>query len=106
MCSLQARTSYLPSEIMWSHRLFQVIAERHNENDELSVSYRHLNDVIPIEMPHYSAKEYKERYSNGAHDVTITDVVRRASDHRQLQPAHPDLGTGKREIFDRIIIKL
>ncbi|XP_023012963.1 G protein-activated inward rectifier potassium channel 3 isoform X3 [Leptinotarsa decemlineata] len=62
----QARSSYLPSEILWGHR-FQSIVSFKKESGEYEVDYAQFNNTVEVDTPLCSAKELDERramYSN------------------------------------------
>ncbi len=55
----QARTSYLPGEILWGHR-FERLVTFQKENGEYQVDYSRFHSTIPVDMPQCSAKELAE----------------------------------------------
>ncbi|KAI2804154.1 Inward rectifier potassium channel [Blomia tropicalis] len=57
--SVQARTSYLPSEILWGHRFEQMIRYQ-NDVGEFFVDYSKFNNTFPTDLPTYSAKEFQD----------------------------------------------
>lgn len=57
---VQARTSYLPSEILWGYRFKQLIHYRHNTGEYL-VDYSKFNHTIQVETPFCSAKELDDK---------------------------------------------
>ncbi|CAG9824633.1 unnamed protein product [Phaedon cochleariae] len=62
----QARSSYLPSEILWGHR-FQSLITFKKDSGEYEVDYALFNDTIEVDTPLCSARELDERramYSN------------------------------------------
>ena len=56
----QVRTSYLPSEILWGHRLAPLLTYQ-KENGQYKVDYTQFHAVVPIPMPDYSARRLDER---------------------------------------------
>ncbi len=52
----QARTSYLPGEILWGHR-FERLVTFQKENGEYQIDYSRFHSTIPVEIPHCSAKD-------------------------------------------------
>ena len=61
----QARSSFLPSEILWGHRFVNVVSFR-KETGEYEVDYTLFNDTYDVDTPLCSAKELddlKEEYS-------------------------------------------
>jgi len=54
------RTSYLPSEILWGHRLAPLLTYQ-KENGQYRIDYSQFNTVEPIKMPECSAKELADR---------------------------------------------
>ena len=54
----QARTSYLPSEIIWGHRFSSHIISPDDDHKHLKIDYRQFNTTYPVqETPSCSAKE-------------------------------------------------
>lgn len=56
----QVRTSYLPSEIFWGHRLTPLVTYQ-KENGQYKIDYSEFDKTIPITMPECSAKELSKR---------------------------------------------
>jgi len=56
----QMRTSYLPSEILWSHHLAPLLAYQ-KDNGQYRIDYKRFHAVEPITMPDCSAKTLAER---------------------------------------------
>jgi len=65
----QARSSYLPGEILWGHR-FERLVTFQKENGQYQIDYSRFNNTIPVETPQCSAKELSEICGN------ITDIDR------------------------------
>ncbi|CAK9290591.1 unnamed protein product [Gordionus sp. m RMFG-2023] len=57
--SMQARTSYLPSEILWGYR-FQKLITFIREDGDYMVDYSRFHNTIPVNMPRCSARMLKE----------------------------------------------
>ncbi|XP_017488949.1 PREDICTED: G protein-activated inward rectifier potassium channel 3-like [Rhagoletis zephyria] len=57
--SVQARTSYLPAEILWGHRFEQLVQYR-NDSGEFTVDYSKFNNTFPVDIATYSGKEFHE----------------------------------------------
>ncbi|XP_054155249.1 G protein-activated inward rectifier potassium channel 3-like [Oppia nitens] len=55
--SVQARSSYLPSEILWGHRFEQLVSYR-RESGEYRVDYGRFNNTYEVDTPLCSAKDY------------------------------------------------
>ncbi|XP_023243770.1 G protein-activated inward rectifier potassium channel 3-like [Centruroides sculpturatus] len=55
--SIQARSSYIPNEILWGHRFEQVVRFR-RETGEYLVDYSKFNTTYEVETPLCSAKDY------------------------------------------------
>ena len=51
----QARTSYLPGEILWGHR-FERLVTFQRENGEYQIDYSRFHSTIPVEIPQWSAR--------------------------------------------------
>lgn len=67
----QARTSYLPSEILWGHRFVNVVSFR-KDTGEYEVDYTLFNNTYDVDTPLCSAKElddlkleYTTNHKNG-----------------------------------------
>ncbi|MBN3301993.1 KCJ11 protein, partial [Amia calva] len=58
----QARTSYLPDEILWGRRFVPIVTE---EDGRYSVDYSKFGNTIPVRMSSLSAKELDQ--ARGAH---------------------------------------
>jgi potassium inwardly-rectifying channel subfamily J len=65
----QARSSYLPGEILWGHR-FERLVTFQKENGQYQIDYSRFNNTIPVDTPQCSARELSEMCGN------ITDVDR------------------------------
>ncbi|XP_017848110.1 G protein-activated inward rectifier potassium channel 3 isoform X3 [Drosophila busckii] len=64
----QARSSYLPSEILWGHRFVNVVSFR-KETGEYEVDYTLFNNTYDVDTPLCSAKqldELKSEYTRSA----------------------------------------
>lgn len=55
----QARSSYLPSEILWGHR-FQSLVTFKKDTGEYVVDYALFNDTVEVDTPLCSAKQLDE----------------------------------------------
>lgn len=55
----QARSSYLPSEILWGHR-FQSLISFKKDSGEYEVDYALFNNTIEVDTPLCSAKKLDE----------------------------------------------
>ncbi|XP_028134343.1 G protein-activated inward rectifier potassium channel 3 isoform X1 [Diabrotica virgifera virgifera] len=63
----QARSSYLPSEILWGHR-FQSLITFKKDSGEYEVDYALFNNTVEVDTPLCSAKELDERRAMYNHD--------------------------------------
>ncbi|KAH3872172.1 G protein-activated inward rectifier potassium channel 3-like [Dreissena polymorpha] len=59
----QARSSYLPGEILWGHR-FERLVTFQKENGQYQIDYSRFNNTIPVDTPQCSAKELSEITAN------------------------------------------
>jgi potassium inwardly-rectifying channel subfamily J len=55
----QARTSYLPDEILWGHR-FEKLITFQKEDGTYKIDYSRFNSSIPVDTPLCSAKDLKQ----------------------------------------------
>lgn len=75
----QARSSYLPSEILWGHRFKSLITFK-KETGEYEVDYALFNDTIVVDTPLCSAKqldEHKSAFSSdgGAGKFVLSNAI-------------------------------
>ena len=79
----QARTSYLPGEVLWGHRFDRLVTFQ-KENGEYQIDYSRFHSTIPIDTPLCSAKDLadlpKEEKNGDAFDEE-DDTNSSASDH-------------------------
>jgi potassium inwardly-rectifying channel subfamily J len=66
----QLRTSYLPSEILWGHRLSPLLTYQ-KENGQYKIDYTQFHAVEPIQMPDCSAKTLAERRRRAPDDENV-----------------------------------
>ena len=71
----QARTSYLPGEILWGHR-FERLVTFQRENGEYQIDYSRFHSTIAIDMPQCSAHEYELLQENNSGGSDIHDQIR------------------------------
>ncbi|XP_022697139.1 G protein-activated inward rectifier potassium channel 3-like isoform X2 [Varroa jacobsoni] len=57
--SIQARSSYLPSEILWGHR-FEQLVRFQRDSSEYLVDYSKFNNTYEVETPLCSARDFYE----------------------------------------------
>jgi len=55
----QVRTSYLPSEILWGHRLAPLLTLS-KDNGAYEIDYGRFHETRPVDMPEYSASVMEE----------------------------------------------
>ena len=60
MC-MQARTSYLPSEIEWGHRLSPLVTKCNSQDGKYEIDYAHFHKTLPVAMPGDSAQTFQEQ---------------------------------------------
>ncbi|ELT91696.1 hypothetical protein CAPTEDRAFT_90880 [Capitella teleta] len=62
--SIQVRTSYLPGEILWGHKL-AALFPRHTtgrvKNWKYTIDFTKFNDTLPVNIPDFSARELNKR---------------------------------------------
>ncbi|GMR61766.1 hypothetical protein PMAYCL1PPCAC_31961 [Pristionchus mayeri] len=63
----QARTSYLPSEILWGKR-FEKLVHYKKENGQYNIDFSKFHNVYDIKTPTCSAKKLEEMRLNGEFD--------------------------------------
>jgi len=64
----QARTSYLPSEILWGHR-FERLVSYQRDNSQYMIDYSRFHSTVAVDIQPYSAKELAEMRDSGRGDV-------------------------------------
>ncbi|KAL3196510.1 hypothetical protein MRX96_045197 [Rhipicephalus microplus] len=57
--SIQARSSYLPSELLWGHR-FEQLVRFQKDSSEYLVDYSKFNNTYEVETPLCSARDFYE----------------------------------------------
>ncbi|XP_025837166.1 G protein-activated inward rectifier potassium channel 3 isoform X2 [Agrilus planipennis] len=65
----QARSSYLPSEILWGHR-FQTLVTFKKLTGEYEVDYALFNNTVEVDTPLCSAKQLEEHRAMFNHEAT------------------------------------
>ena len=55
----QARTSYLPNEILWGH-CFERLVTYQRDTSQYMIDYSRFHSTIAVDMPSYSAKQLSE----------------------------------------------
>ncbi|XP_067005933.2 ATP-sensitive inward rectifier potassium channel 12 isoform X5 [Anabrus simplex] len=81
----QARSSYLPSEIMWGHR-FEPMVTYNKDRQSYEVNYNKFNNTYNVDTPLCSAKELDDFYR-------IQQGLRQPADdsHLSVMGGHPSL---------------
>lgn len=67
----QARSSYLPGEILWGHR-FERLVTFQKENGQYQIDFSRFHNTMPVETPPCSAKELAE-LGESANETTFID---------------------------------
>jgi len=62
--SIQARTSYLPNEILWGHRFEHTCVAYNKQSEKYIISYSTINKCAADRTPRCSAKDFDERKQN------------------------------------------
>merc|ERR1712168_1780605 len=96
------RTSYLPDEILWGHRLEPLVTYQ-KDDGQYRVDYTHFHATAPImTMPECSAKEYEERSSSNT-GVTAHPRLRsrRAGLIQNLSDSELDHRVPKEDLTDK-----
>ena len=60
----QARSSYLPGEVLWGHR-FERLVTFQKENGQYQIDFSRFHNTIPVDTPNCSARELAEMTSAG-----------------------------------------
>ena len=60
----QARSSYLPGEVLWGHR-FERLVTFQKENGQYQIDFSRFHNTIPVDTPNCSAKELAEMTAAG-----------------------------------------
>ncbi|XP_074604698.1 G protein-activated inward rectifier potassium channel 3-like [Brevipalpus obovatus] len=97
--SIQARSSYLPCEVLWGHRFEQVVAYR-KDTGQYRVDYSKFNNTYEVEMRTCSARDYYEyhmKYVNSSSTAlnkrfTSLDLVSKASNEDKEAISYADSG--------------
>ncbi|XP_055519061.1 ATP-sensitive inward rectifier potassium channel 11-like [Leucoraja erinacea] len=81
----QARTSYLPDEILWGHRFVPIVTE---EEGRYSVDYSKFGNTVKTNMPPHSAEEQergRDQSSNGPRP--LAGALRKRSSSKPGNPS-------------------
>ncbi|BFZ02851.1 hypothetical protein BsWGS_05890 [Bradybaena similaris] len=60
----QARSSYLPGEVLWGHR-FERLVTFQKENGQYQIDFSRFHNTVPVDTPNCSAKELAEMTASG-----------------------------------------
>jgi len=71
-CSVQVRTSYLPSEILWGQRFEHSTVEYDKNVAKYAVSYYTLNNFLQDRTPRVSARDYDDRNERKSHNSLLS----------------------------------
>jgi len=95
--SIQARTSYLPCEILWGHRFVQMVDYR-KDTGQYRVDYSKFNNTYEVNAPTCSAKDYYDyqHYLNQnlsfCRTFTPMDIVSKESDESKMSSGDSGFG--------------
>ncbi|KAK2139854.1 hypothetical protein LSH36_1587g00064 [Paralvinella palmiformis] len=84
--SFQVRTSYLPSEVLWGHRLKSLLNK--SSGGVLEIDYTHFHETEPVKMSERSARKTKERLQH------LTEVSKNNNDRNKDDANKQDPGDG------------
>ena len=97
--SIQARSSYLPSEILWGRRFINLVAYK-RDSGEHRVDYSKFNNTYEVQTPSCSARDLTEAVvhkmvsnQNQAYPV-ITDIYGNACNNKHPGKKSPVYATG------------
>lgn len=68
----QARSSYLPGEILWGHR-FERLVTFQKENGQYEIDFSRFHNTIPVDTPQCNAKELGDMNGNIPEHQTYID---------------------------------
>lgn len=94
---MQARSSYLPCEVLWGHRFEQLVSYR-KETGEYRVDYGKFNNTYEIDTPSCSAKDYYEyqrflhQHSNLAKGSNFLEIGSKGSSSEETKLSSGDSG--------------
>lgn len=80
----QVRTSYLPAEILWGHRLTPLVTYQ-KENGHYTIDHKQFHSVIPVNIPQCSARTQAESLVPRVIKMHSYDVTPMTS-HAKLTP--------------------
>ncbi|XP_064477905.1 ATP-sensitive inward rectifier potassium channel 12-like [Ornithodoros turicata] len=88
--SIQARSSYLPSELLWGHR-FEQLVRFQKDSSEYLVDYSKFNNTYEVETPLCSAKDFYEyqRLLKSAPRMVIPNSTNLQMDDKNNQQQSP-----------------
>ena len=77
----QARTSYIPSEILWGHRFSSHLISPHEDNEHLKIDYREFNTTYAVlDTPTCSARELDQLREDGldfkSRKISVSETIK------------------------------
>jgi len=69
----QARTSYLPNEILWGHR-FERLVTYQRDTSQYMIDYSRFHSTVAVDMPPYSAKQLRKQTTVGRRSSTSSSL--------------------------------
>ena len=69
----QARTSYLPNEILWGY-CFERLVTYKRDTSQYMIDYSRFHSTVAVDMPSYSAKQLSELAATGRHGSTSSSI--------------------------------
>jgi len=102
----QMRTSYLPSEILWAHRLAPLLAYQ-KDNGQYRIDYKRFHAVELITMPECSAKSLAESemgHGEGDDDdeAGLTAVTLQSACRPPSRSGHTSPVSGRIDVIKRV----
>ena len=82
---VQARTSYMPNEILWGHR-FEPVVAYNKESGRYDVDYSRFHSTRPVDTPRTSAREQSKRTKLSNNDIVLNKLqdIRNADSEESL----------------------
>ncbi|KAK5983742.1 hypothetical protein GCK32_013004, partial [Trichostrongylus colubriformis] len=80
----QAKTSYLPCEILWGHR-FRKLVTYQRSNGSYQIDYNLFNSTYAVKTPYCSAMEYHAQECNNIDELHVFGYLQKLSEGKNLR---------------------
>jgi len=86
--TFQARTSYLPCEILWGHRFEQMQLYR-KDNNRFEINFSAFHSTYEVDTPRYSARHLQHLHTREREHA----IIKKAMENESLRSNNPSIRT-------------